>query len=485
MKLKILLFSLSIVTSLSAQVVTLDEAIKIALENNKKLKISVTSLKIANELYKQALSANYPTLDFSLAALRLDEAPIFNMTGTTTVDNSQTINLYNGLSNAATADGNVYLSGVYSNLATNTPSVSSFPIDMDVKIMGRDTVTSKLDMMLPLYTGGKITALTKQTKIGKLIAQDGIIRSKNKVIFDVKKYYYGAVLAKKLKKLTSDMLLRMTLIRDLTSELYKGGSLEVKKTDFLRSKMSVNTIKVFHEDIKVKEIMAKTALANVMGYEWSKDIDIVSSELMSPIMNKTLKDMITQAYDFNPDYSTLNLALQVKDAQIDESKSGYYPQAVLIANTQHIYNNHEYGVVNSANKNSWSIGVAIQWSLFNGMRTSSEVQQSKLEKIKMKDQKILLKEGLAVQIKQAYLEMESSFKKYKILEDTISIAIENRDLNTRAYQQDMVETKDVIEAQIFEALTKADYYRSLNNHALARAKAELIIGNAIENALTK
>jgi outer membrane protein TolC len=484
-KLKILLLSITIATSLSAQIVTLEEAISIALENNKKLKISETSLKIANELYTQALSAHYPTLDFSLSALRLDEAPIFNMRGTTTVDNSQTITLYNGLSTAAAADGNVNLSGAYSNLATNTPTTSNFPIDMDVKIMGRDTVTSKLDIMLPLYTGGKISALTKQAKIGKLIAIEGINRSKNKVIFDVKKYYYGVILAKKLKELTSDILLRMSLIQDLTSELYQGGSLKVKKTDFLRSKMSVNTIKVFYEDIKAKEIMAKTALANVMGYKWSKEIDIVSSELMPPIMNETLKDMIKQAYDYNPDYSTLNLALQVKDAQINESKSGYLPQAALIANTQHIYNDYEYGVINDTNKNSWSIGVAIQWSLFNGMRTNSKVEQSKLEKIKVKDQKILLKDGLAVQIKQVYLEMESSFKKYEILKDTINIAIENRDLNTRAYQHDMVETKDVIESQIFEALTKADYYRSLNNHALALAKAELIIGNAIENAFKK
>ena len=173
--------------------------------------------------------------------------------------------------------------------------------------------------------------------------------------------------------------------------------------------------------------------------------------------------------------------MHVQDAKIDEAKSDHMPTVAFVAGAQNMNNDYEYGVINQTNENSWNVGVALQWSLFNGMRTSNEVEQNKLEKLKLQQQESLLEDGLALQIKQAYEEMKSTYNKYKMLVDAVEVARENRDLNTRAYQEDMVETKDVIESQLFEALTEANYYRSQNDHAVARAKAELIVGNATEN----
>jgi len=483
---KTVLLSSILASSIFAQSVSLDEAIAIALENNKQLKVSEISLKVADTLYNQAMSAHYPTLDVSLSAMRFDEAFVFEMRGTTTIDNQQTKAMYSGLSSAAQADnGGVSnsLSTAFGMIAEMTPKQTVLPIDMQVKTIGRDTAIARADFVLPLYTGGKISAIVEQAKIGKAISAENRVRTRNQVIYDVKKYYYGAIIAKKLAKLTSDTLERMSFIRDLTSQMYEGGSMSVKKTDYLRSKMSVNMISVIYEDIKSKEQMAKAALANVMGYSWDKEIEVSEEKLPTPVMDKSMQAMVEEAHKFNPDYKTIKLALGVKDAQIDEAQSAYLPNIAFIAGAQTMYNDYEYGMVNDRNKDSWNIGVGLEWSLFNGMRTSNQVEQSKLEKLKMQEQEVLLEDGLALQIKQAYLEMGATYNKYKVLVDGVQIAEENRDLNIRAYQEDLVETKDVIEAQIFEALTQADYYRVLNDHAMAKAKADLIIGTALEDLL--
>ena len=489
--------SLLLTSSLCAQSVTLNEAIAIALQNNKQLKISSRSLAIADTLYNQAMSANYPTLDVSVNAVRLDQAPTFDMRGTAIIDNQAQL-----LGTAKTLDGldntKTYMTtGTPGNSSTNTqaaqamiasgqvPAQSNLPISMTVPMMGRDTVTSQARVMLPLYTGGKISALTQQAELGKQIAVQGIARSRAEVIYDVKKYYYGAVLAKKIKQLTSDTLERMEFIRDLTSSMYKGGSMSVKKTDYLRSVMSVNMIKVFYEDISSKELMARSALANAMGYEWNQEVDVADTQMPVPTMDKPLEQMVKKAYDFNPDFNTLRLALKVKDAQIDEAKSDYLPHAAVMASAQNMYNDYQYGVINDTNKNSGAIGIGLEWSLFDGMRTSNKVEQSRLEKLQLEDQQILLKDGLALQVKDAYMQMDSSYKKYQALVDSVKIASENRELNTKAYQEDMVPTKDVIEAQLFEALTQADFYRAENDFALGHAKADEIVGEVIESKLVK
>ena len=175
MKKRVLLVSLVMSSMLfgETKMVSLDEAIDIALKNNNSLKISQTAIKIANAMYKQAMSANYPTLDLSVSAMRMDQAPTFDMVGTTTVDNRGTKAVYQSLGNAAQADNDPATKATYDGLIAATPDQTQLPIDMKVKIMDRDSVVSRVSMEYPLYVGGKISAITKQASLGKQIAQEG------------------------------------------------------------------------------------------------------------------------------------------------------------------------------------------------------------------------------------------------------------------------------------------------------------------------
>ncbi len=497
---KSILLSLCITTLLATEhKVSLDEAISIALKNNAKLKVSQTDIEIADTMHEQAKSANYPSLDMDISAMRLDEAPSFDMRGSTIVDNTQNKALYNQMSQSYSAAAtNFGLAGmteaaasatassnIYGGISAAMPTQINMPINMDVKVAGRDNIISQLNMQYPLYTGGKISAIIKQASYGKKIAQESQRRTNNEVIFDVKRYYYAVMLTKQLKRLSKDTLDGMGFIRDLTSQLYQGGSMNVKKTDYLRSKLSVNVLESLHEEIVQKELVAKSALIFAMGLPWADAVEAKQIEFKEPKIDETLDALIANAYKFNPDYTTLKIALEVHDAKIDEAKSDYLPKVGLMASAQNIYSDYDYGFVNKTNRNSWTIGVGVQWSLFNGMRTSNQVEQSRLEKLALEQKELILKDGLALQVKQSFLQMKSTYKQYTILTEASQTAKENRDLNTRAYQEDMVETKDVIESQLFESFTFASYYRALHDHAVSRANTDFIVAKAIENQLEK
>ena len=47
----------------------------------------------------------------------------------------------------------------------------------------------------------------------------------------------------------------------------------------------------------------------------------------------------------------------------------------------------------------------------------------------------------------------------------------------------MVDTKDVIESQLFESYTLGAYYKSMHTHAIARAELDYIVGRAMSEAL--
>jgi outer membrane protein len=62
-------------------------------------------------------------------------------------------------------------------------------------------------------------------------------------------------------------------------------------------------------------------------------------------------------------------------------------------------------------------------------------------------------------------------------------ATDNRELNERAYQSELVETKDVIEAQIMESLMQAQFQKVLYDHVEIRAKLNFVVGQEVNKFL--
>jgi outer membrane protein TolC len=55
-------------------------------------------------------------------------------------------------------------------------------------------------------------------------------------------------------------------------------------------------------------------------------------------------------------------------------------------------------------------------------------------------------------------------------------ATENRDLHVRAYQDELVETKDMIEAQLVEAVLAGQHFKTLYDLADAEARLRALLG---------
>jgi len=62
-------------------------------------------------------------------------------------------------------------------------------------------------------------------------------------------------------------------------------------------------------------------------------------------------------------------------------------------------------------------------------------------------------------------------------------AQESRELNTRAYQEELVETEKVIRAQLMEALMSAQHLKARYDYAAIRSQLSLTVGKEIGDRL--
>ena len=462
--------------------INIDEAISLALENNSLNKISKINLEIAQAQYEQALSANYPSLNAIFYANRNNQDTIFEQRGTFTLspEFTKTLALANTL-NIPSGTARDTAQSQISAMPSSAFPTGSISADIDTKAMGRDTVRGTLELNYALYTGGKIDAIINQAKLNKELAKASITRSENDVTFDVKRYYYGYILTNELYEIVDKIYRNMELSTILAKEFMENSTtLKINRTDYLNAKLTTFLIQSTLSKIELNREMLKNAIANLIGLKWDDTVSISYNEHEILNQNIPLQKMIQKSYELNPDISKINLAVKIKNEQIKEAKSAYYPQVGVFGNVNKTYNSYEYGYLSEDNQNTWNIGLAVKVSLFDGFKMKNDVLEKKLNKKVMDEQKILLEEGLALQLKNEFLTSSMGYKQIQILKDAVEIASENSELNLKGFQYEMIEAKDLIQSQLTEAYVKADYLKYVHDYLVSLSKIDNLVGKKID-----
>jgi outer membrane protein len=127
---KIVTIFLLLLSSLYSKEITLsiNEAIQLVLKNNGLNKISRLNLEIAKVQYKQALSANYPTIDTLYYLNRDNKDAIYQQRGKFKFPSD--------------------IVGALSLMGITSSSISA---DIDTVSKGRDTAVGKLEVNYPLF----------------------------------------------------------------------------------------------------------------------------------------------------------------------------------------------------------------------------------------------------------------------------------------------------------------------------------------------
>ena len=447
---------------------TLQQCVDLALEKNRFRTASRYSIEIAEAQHQQALSGYWPQIGAKANYSIMDQEPNF-------IFPAQNVSLGGGTLTLTTPYPAPY----------DVIKLQSLPVpQQNVKLMDRRNFAASLNATLPLYTGGQVGALVRQAEQGMKAAKEEARRTDLEVVFDTTRYYYGAVLARELVQIGRDALTRMEVTLDLTENLYTKGSGKVKKTDYLRNKTVVEWLRTAVASLEANEQLAKAALTNSMGLEWQNPVE-PSPEPLPFMASKTeLPDLVSGAYKFNPDWARLDAGLEAAAAKIDEAQSGHLPKVGLFGSLTGIINSYDQGIVTTDNKSSWMVGIGVELPLFNGFRTTGEVREARARLEKLKQQQFLLKEGIALQVKHIFIQLRTA-QQQKVSSEAAAVSSEeNRALNERAYQEELVETKDVIEAQLMESLMKANYQKTLYDNLDARANMDFVVGRQITEIIS-
>lgn len=470
------------------RVLSLDECLAMALQNNHRRPASQFAVAVAEAQHQQALSGYWPQLKLQAGYQRMDEAPNFLFPATVMGVPAQTITTPASTAMITVPAGVLGPTAVQLPVSvpsqTITTSAQAFPVPaQDVKLMNPDSFTGSINLTWLLYDGGMRKGLNQQAS-GYVEAMKQEARRTDLEIADsVRRMYYGSILARQLRQLGADTLARMEATLNLTETMYQGGGGKVTKADYLDNKVMVETIRALVTQLEKNEAMARAALANTAGLPWQNSVTPKDNEIPYTPLTSDLPALVGNAYEFSPDWKRLEAGLSAREGVVQTARSGHAPKLALTGNLHKWWNGYEAGIATDVNKEGWGVGIGIELPLFDGFLTRNKVAEARARLNQLKEQRFLLREGLGLQIKNLFLGLDAARKAHDATLAAMNAAIENRDLNIRAYQNELVETEKVIRAQLMEAMMCAQYYKNQYDHAAIQSQLSFVIGREISRQI--
>jgi outer membrane protein TolC len=473
-------------------VLSLDDCLRMARENNHSRPASQFAVAMAEAQHRQALAGYWPQVSVKGGITAMEHPLDFAYPAGEMYIPAQSVAIPGGsatVSIPANAFGPgfppvaVQLPVSYPGQTVNT-NPQLFPIPaQDIKLLGKATEAMQGDFKWLLADGGMRHGYSEQAMGGVDAAKAEARRTDLELTDSVVRIYYGAVLARQLRQLGDDTLERMEATLRVTETLYKEGSGSVTKADFLDNLVMVDSLRSIVGPLEENESSAEAALAYTLGLSWKSSVEPRDGEIPYLPYAGNLDAMVTTAYEFNPDWNKLQAGLRSYEGERLTASSGHYPKLALTGNLHRMWNSYEGGVNTPDNRSGWTVGAGVEIPIFDGFLTSAKVAEAQAKINKLKQEKMLLREGIGLQIRTLFLSLSAAEKSYRASADAMKAAGDDRDLTTRAYASGLVDTARVIRVQLQEAMVSAAFYKSAYDHRVLESKIDLVVGKEMQSQI--
>ncbi len=348
---------------------------------------------------------------------------------------------------------------------TNNPMYSfgtilnqgAFDNNIDFNDPGRtDNLQIKAQLNYRLYNGGRDLADQSAAQANVNISENDLVSVHQRLGFEVVKTFLAIIQAEQMVTVRKEALASITAALEVGKARYDAGSLlkqDLLNLELQQSRASENLIQSEHTLELTKRIFL-----NLLGLrEGNVTID----------PDCTLDQIIPITFDYRNHHQLKRLEAieQVAIAEVKKAHGGKLPTVDAFASYQ-----MDGGSVLGDTGDSWMAGVKMNYLLFDGRRSSSEITiaQLKLQEIQRLRKKTEL--ALNLEVQKALLDFEQAKKRLTVTDKMVAVATEVILISRARFTEGVILASDLIDfemrlsdAQARHFAAKAGYQVSIAN----------------------
>ncbi len=404
---------------------TLDEAIKLGLENSKTLKYSQSKIDQAVSQYNQAKDRALPSGTVSYAYSRA-QIPVNNLSfGSTSITLPKSANANLGIASIAE----------------------------------------------PIYAGGKFKYAKESTDLLVKIARLDVDNDKDQVTSGIINAYYDLYKVVQSKKVVEQNLNTIDQQIKQSQRFFEQGI--VTKNDVLRFQLQRSNVEINGVDLESNRKIINYNLDVLLGLPESTQINVDQVNTTDhPVL--PLSNYLDTAFANRQEIKQLDLRTRVAEANIKTTRADRLPTLAATAGLYYL----DISLNPFPTKGNYitplTAGLSLSWNFGTLWSNKNREAEARIEREQTVINKGITTDNLKNEVNQNYQNYVTALNKVTLLQTAIAQATENNKLQESRYRSNISSATDRADAQTL-------LYEAQTNLELAKADAGLAYYNLLKS----
>lgn len=335
-------------------------------------------------------------------------------------------------------------------------------------------ITSRLQLDVPIYNGGKIAGYVNMAEAYVGAAEMGKEYSRQMLTLNTLKAYEGVRTAQAYVDVAQLGKKTAKAYVDITRQMHQQGL--ISKSDLLRAEVNYGEV-----ELKVTE--ANNFLENtteqlrvLTGLEPGSPISV--EEAVMPVLPEgELAELRAQALSANPGLKALEQKVAAGKAGTRVARADYLPSFNMMLR-------QEWNAENELGGNgSYTIAGVLKWDLLDLGSRAGALDKSKAEMAQNRSELLAAQDELSVQIDKIWRDVQLAAEQVAVREKAIGQAKEAERLERLRYEQGISTLTQLLAVQTVLDKARADYVAARYQETMQRAGLLLALGQLDQSHL--
>jgi outer membrane protein TolC len=332
-----------------------------------------------------------------------------------------------------------------------------------------------LAFSVPLFAGGRLVAGYKQAEYNLRSTQESIRLSEQETVFNVKRAFYGYLLAREFFVVAEEALKLAEEFHKNVKSLYDAGM--SSKFDLLRSEVQVANLKPQLIRAKNGRDVGELSLKTVLGIDLGKPVAVVAKGLLSSMpLAPDVEKWVEEALLKRPELQQIDHQRLMAGETLKIARGAMLPTLAIGG----AYNSWADSL--SLRKGIWqnyySINLSLSIPLFNGFESQARMGQTRAAIREIDWIRKGLADMIAFEVRQAILNYQQSRESLLSQEKNVEQAQEAVRIAELNFAEGLATALDVLTTQVALSQARTNYSQGLYDCVMSEAQLEKALGRS-------
>lgn len=452
-------------SSQTRTVITLDDALKIALSENASVRVADKEIERIGYAKKGTYASLFPQIDITGSFMRTIKKQVMYMD----------MDMSKFMGGSSKGDGTGSGSTGTDGSDAGSSSAVSMPSGGGIEVGRWNTYNVGVSASMPLVNA----QLWKSLKISGQNVELAVEKARSSrldMVTQVKQSYYAVLFAKEALNVYKDVY--DNAVKNFEQTQMRYNAQKASELDYTRAKATVaNAIpNVYNAESSV--ILALWQLKAVMGVDLDQDIDVAGTiaDYSDTMMSETYSSDAL-SLDYNTTMRQLAIQAEQLAATVKMQKFAYIPSLALTFSYSLNAMTNDF----KFSDYKWTpysyVGLSLNIPIFSGGKRYNDVRQAKVQASELAIQTTDTERQLKIAIRQYLNTMETKLKSLAAAEDGVETAQKAYDIATQSYNVGRSTITELNDAQLALTQSKLAVSQSIYDYVVAKSSLEQILGH--------